>query len=439
MHTGGYDEPRKTVEQILPNDNLTQWTYTFQGAGPSAYTTALARWRATASRAWLYSAIYKARASSPERDELIRVALAVPVGETGGPAIRYAAARLLALTGDVSQARDVLDGVLAELRDLPSALNIALEARAQVARDLDEFLKLAPRRVIMASTELDDAEFESAATPGRWYSDRSEIAQHRRLAGLPRLDGGAEVVLSRRLPLRLLRDIALAGTALPKHLTAELRLAAFTRAALLGRIDVARELGGAVASDHPSIKAEMQRFLDADPAKAEAEAAFVLAKLPGAKPYMSRGYGRALAAHEHDEWGRNWWHRLNDEDMSELDYPNEIPVRFDLPELPFLSAADRQEAAAEWKRLAEQPEGYNWIAGRIVRAVREQPGRPGAAESLYRAISVLINNWHSHISARESPELRAAARLLSTRYRNTSWYRKAAGSDAFWLQQLMNP
>ncbi len=310
-----------------PADALSRWILAFQG--DSGYKAALAEWRRTKSRAWLYAALWRADSSAP--DELIDTALAVGLDTPGGPALRYAAARLLASKGRFDEACEHTDQVLAALATFPSAQNRAAQLRVQLARDREEFVRLAPRKVIYAATELDTDEWQSQDQPDlRWIDHQlpqfrewirretiESAARAAKLMSLPRFDETAADIFNERLPLRSLRAVA-ASDGLPPHLRDELRVVTWTRAVLLNRFDIAGQLGPAVATLHPKLGPEMRRFLDQP---SEETAAFVLLKLPGARPYVSRGYGRNVPLDEHDEWGRNWWYRFTEPEMHAIDLP----------------------------------------------------------------------------------------------------------------------
>lgn len=431
--------------QQLPNDPLSRWTRFFQS--PTGGAEALRQWMRTKSPAWLYAAISKTQAP-----DLIEPALAVPLDAPGGAALHYHAARLLAARGDFSRARDRLAAVLSQFSDYPSAQNEALTALTQVAPDIGEFLRIAPRRVILASDEMDTGEFRGIdkPSPHQWRAATPEIARDvrkqvlnaaehaSRLAKLERLDLTGATIFNTRLPLELLRNIGRVNDTLPPHLLNELRLVVWTRAILLKRMDVAREFAPYVAALHPIVEPEMRAFLAAsDGRPAETAAAFVLLKLPGARPYMSWAYGRDLSAIKHDEWGRNWWYSFRPADMYGYDLPYWADKDFGphaslsvqiLPHLAFLVPEQERQAEQEWSELSKTGErGLNWIALRISAAIAKDPARSAAPEILFNVLrSASLIQWASppDLDAPQ-PGLRAVYKLLSTRYRGTRWFGKA--------------
>jgi hypothetical protein len=429
----------------LPSDPLSRWTRLFQS--PTSGAEALREWRRTKSLAWLYAAISKS-----EAPELIEPALAVPLDAPGGAALHYHAARLLAARGDLVSARDQLEAVLSCLSDYPSARNQALTVLTQVAPDVGAFLRTATRRAILASDEMDSDEFRGIDKPlsYQWRAATPELAREMRkqvlnaaerasqLAKLERLDLTSATIFNTSLPLELLRNIGRANDTLPPHLLNELRLVVWTRAILLKRMDVAREFAPHIAELYPVVEPEMRAFLSApDGGPAESAAAFVLLKLPGARPYMSWDYGRNLSAIKHDEWGRNWWYSFSPADMYGYDLPYWADRDFGphaslyvqiLPHLAFLMPEQEKQAEREWTELSKTSErGLNWIALRISAAIAKDPGRSGAPEILFNVLrSASLVQWAFPPDYNApQPGLKAVYKLLSTRYRGTRWFGKA--------------
>jgi hypothetical protein len=174
----------------------------------------------------------------------------------------------------------------------------------------------------------------------------------------------------------------------------------------------------------------MTRFLEAP---SEEAAAFVLLKLPGARPYVSRGYGRNLPVTELDEWARNWWYRFHADDMYALDLPyvggmmGAGPVTVPLATLSFVTAEQKTKATMEMKQLKANGErGLNWIAVRVARAIRREPRMPGAADALFAIIeSCAVTPWAFPPDADQPQTGRDAAyRLFTTRFRLTPQFRE---------------
>ncbi|MEK7406880.1 MAG: hypothetical protein AAB225_17530 [Acidobacteriota bacterium] len=110
-----------------------------------------------------------------------------------------------------------------------------------------------------------------------------------------------------------------------------------------------------------------------------------------------------------------------------------------LPQLPFLSPEEASEAAQELALLRKTGErGLNWIAQRIATAVERDPRRPDAAEILFRVLeSARVGQWGDRPDWElPHPGLRAAHRLLSTRYRTSKWFREFRDAPGYGLPRL---
>ena len=300
--------------QTLANDSLSRWIRVLQSNGKTAYRAALREWRRRRSEAWLYAALAKADGQEEGVLELCETAVRVPLDSPGGPGLHYQAARVLGAQGEFERAREELSRVIERLGDLPSARNQALSLNAQLSPDVQTFLRLAPRHVILASDEMDSDELRGvdhvnrdearAVTPELerqvWREMQARAKHASELAKLDRLDLPTAEVFNRRIPLDVLNR-AVTEPGLPRHLGDELRLVVWTRAVLLKRWDVARELAPSIAATYPVVKSEIDAFIASpDPSN---EAAFVLLKLPGARPYMSWAYGRDVPVPKQDESG----------------------------------------------------------------------------------------------------------------------------------------
>ena len=415
LYLNGMDEYSGTPQVQWPRDPISRWILAFQkGLVPPNPT----------SRAWLYATLWHKSAGSVNQIEAAMASGAIP--------LRYLAARHLARQGSFQQARAALAPVLAAFEHLPSAKNLALQLHTQLAPTWDDFLQRAPRTVIFASSEVDSDEWQSSAVPDleqlryQLPKFREQIRQSMltgsakaaALAALPRWDESAFAILNQRCSLRVLLSAANSDK-LPGHLRDDLALVVFTRAVLLNRWAEARE----VAPRIPSPK--LTEFLK-DPT--EDTAAMVLLDLPGARPFVSFGYGRNRPVSEHAEYLSNWWSRIGLTEALDADLAYPSHLRNGNPALntplPFLTPEQLREADQEWDILRKSGQmGLNWIADKTVTAVRANPTRPGAAERLYRVVIASRRGWWSHGSADPLPEpaTEAAAQLLQTRYRNTKW------------------
>ncbi|MFN7924281.1 MAG: hypothetical protein U0Q16_29535 [Bryobacteraceae bacterium] len=420
--------PKPTVPAgNRPPDALSQWILAFR-YGVDA-STAISTWKRTGSRAWLYAALWYSRESATP--ELLDAARQLPQ-----PVMHYAASRVLLEKGQFDTARELADKAAAQLAMLPSAHNRALQLRAQLSATPEEFARLAARKVVVSSSEFDPAEWKSHDDRSYWErgADPSEIdkfaARRRALRVLPRFDDRAADIFNERIPLLILVRLAESGD-LPPHIRQELAVVAWLRAVLLSRIEVARRAAPLVAKAIPAVAPAAQRYLAAPSGQ---NAALVLLELPGARPYVSRGYGRALPITECEELGRNWWFRLNEEQMHGIDMPynragsmgRELPSSPLLPKrLPFLTDVEQREAAAESEALRSTKGGVQYVSEYTMDALRNNPSRADAPQLLRRLLDGARRGpWPVAPDDDDKyPALAEAWRLFSTRYRSSPSFR----------------
>ncbi|MBL8292238.1 MAG: hypothetical protein JNN08_10405, partial [Bryobacterales bacterium] len=154
---GVYMKPAPPAWAEQPKDDLSQWLLILQNDQPWTLQAARDHWRRTKSPAWLYAALVKSKAD--ETGELREAAVSIPAAHPGSAPLHYHAARLEAWAGDHNAARERLAAMLPGLARQPSARNRVLALTAQLAPTISELLRLAPRTVILPSSEMDRGEF----------------------------------------------------------------------------------------------------------------------------------------------------------------------------------------------------------------------------------------------------------------------------------------
>lgn len=381
-----WDRRMLPPEKDWPTDALSRWLLTAKDQRPEAAARAAAEWSRTRSAAWLMIAMDRASDASDAQ-------MMATASESKIMGIRFHHARLLALKGEWDAARRTLTEIDAQAAGQRSTRNRILTLRCQLAADEGEFLRLAPRVVIMPGNETDDAEFPHRDHPPQ------------KLASLPWWDETSETILTQRVPLEKLARWVVDSRA-PVHLAAELKRVVWTRALLLGRGDVAARFGEA---------------------RNEVAAARAMLKLPGARPFVSRGYGRDLPAKEFDVWGQNWWYRMTEEEMHAVGWDTwhrDARARL-LPRLPFLSEADERQAGTEWAALGKAPRGLAWIGERVIRWAEANPKDTEAPAELIRLVDAsIVRFWARSPLLNDEPTVKRARRLIETRYRDTEWHRQ---------------
>jgi len=321
----------------------------------------VASWREHRTLPWLVAALQAATPRDAAVPELLAAARAVKPDSPGYVTVNYRSVRLM----PPDDARALADRLLAG--DMPaSARNQFRAERMRLARDFDDFLRYAPRRPVASSTY-----------------DVQPVDQKQDY-----LDADATDILNRDVPLALLKQAA-AGNVLPDPIRQELRHA----------ISV-RELVFSKAPDFDQV--------------------FSLLKTPGLRPYLDAGYGRFTAELDKlDPYHDNWWCSPN---ALNVDYGNTRSfLSSDPTSQPFLEAADRDQAAAEWKKLQAMASAPDWLAAQALAFARAHPQDPRVPEALYLVVRA---TRFGCTDAHTGDFSHRAFDLLHQKYPTTEWAKK---------------
>jgi hypothetical protein len=268
LHQGcDYDCEHLTLDLVpafLRNDDLSDWILTLQTQDPNAYSHALERWRATASRAWLAVALIKAVKTSPNITRLMRDARTVASDAPEFPTVAHELIRLQISLGNRDAARSLLDQIISTSFDLlpVSARNEFLEQRTLLAKSMTEFLKFSQRKPVAFNDygrigKLADLFQLAKASWNSRYSDQTKEEYEKDTERTYRdllpwderfvFDEETADILNWHFPLAALVDAAHDQT-LPDYLQRQLILAAWTRAILFERHELANQITSDIES-----------------------------------------------------------------------------------------------------------------------------------------------------------------------------------------------
>jgi hypothetical protein len=322
-------------------------------------TGALEYWRAAHTLPWLIAALQAASPRDTATPELLAAARAVKADSPGFLTVNYQVVRLL----PPDDARTVADQMLAG--EMPTAArNQFRTERMRLARDFEDFLRYAPRRPV--------AELTDGVEPIDTSSDL--------------LDGDSTLVLNRDVPLELLKQ-ASTSTLLPDAAREQLKQVASIRALVL--------------SDSPDFNS-----------------VFALLNAPGKRPYVDPGYGRyTKELAKIDPYRDNWWCAAS---ATNLPYNSELRKPDDTG-APFLAKAERDQAAAEWKKLESIATGPNWLTAQTLAFAQAHPQDPRVPEALYLA----VRSTRYGCTDKDTGDLsHRAFDLLHRHYPNSDWAKK---------------
>jgi len=396
---------------------------------PEAVDHILSRWDATQSDAWLVAAMTALPPDHPRVPEFLERAATVGVASPAFATTAFHQARLLIRTGNLVDARQVLDRALAQPSLPIGTTNLFKSARLLTARSLDDFMR--------------DAVRSRVAPPPDLLAESPEVRMAKDV-----LDRDVIDQLNEALPLSLLRRIA-DRPELPHVARTDLRLAVFTRAFLLDDLSTVRALVPDLMKADPTITSAIERFPALDDDRLRDEFVVLLLRTPGLRPFVPASSFR-------DPWWRgplslraisglrdNWWCSMSDAPRREQFFgpftPGRRASRFSeaqrglhaddtrLPPLVFLSDDERSEADTEWEALTQVDTAPNELGRRGLDWARRNPDDPRVPEVLHRIVQAVRLGCTDPSSGAFA---KSAFELLHSRYGKSPW----AARTPYWYR-----
>lgn len=409
----------KKSAPALKADDLSDWIATLQSIRPEALQHSVERWQATRSEPWLIAALSHAQGKDAKTSELISAALKVQPTSPAFASARFHAVRLLIESGKNDEARNLLDQLLKSNRAQfdDSSLNLLMSKRTMLATTLDDFLTYAPRVPTALSWNDDGRELPA--------DDETVSSEMKDLKGQARFDYDAGTALNQQIPLALLKEAAR-----NKYIVAPLRRdiaqAAWLRAVILGDTKTADDLVAPLTALAPELSPLLDAYVSAPtpPAK-KFSAIYAWLKFPGLEPVVDIGIGRRTPLNQQDPYRDNWWcgaAYLMPE--KEVDHEQEGLPSFTAhttQPLLFLSAVEKAAAEREWKTLAAQGAGPNYISQQVIQWANSTPNDPRLPEALHLAVMTTRYGCSDDQTGRWS---KAAFDVLHRKYPNSTWAKK---------------
>jgi hypothetical protein len=419
----------------LQGGDMTDWIFTFHQAGDDAYQHSLQRWQETKSLPWLVAALSQADAKDSAVPALFAAVSKITPDSPAYITLAFHRLRLLEQSGHAGVARHDLDLLLSQQGPaMPiSARNEFLALRMKLASNLAEFLQFAPR----ISTDAAGVE----PIPSGKSDDDSGTPEY--ALTRPHFDSDASVVLTEKLPLRLLADAA-KSSVLPSSLRADVAVAAWTRAVQLKNDAIAREMTPVLSELVPELNDTLAEYSAApDGQPREFAAVFAILRNPGFRPFVSASPGRGWfygASEPHfgslDNLGDNWWCRFalsQNEQNGRGFYGMFSTLRSSLQEIyrgglvlepAFLSVEEKKAAAGEVDALAALPSAPRWLGQLAVEWAKAHPDDARIPEALHLAIRA----WRygcTETDQNDAPnDSKEAFEILHARYPDSEWTKK---------------
>jgi hypothetical protein len=394
-------------EDAKTSGEMSDWINTFKvpeeenpAKTAEAEAHAVERWQATRSLPWLVAALASAKNDDKSTGALLDAAAKVEPSSPAFVMVTYHRARLLLNRGDVTEGKRALDGVLALPNDAlgVSTRNLFSELRMPLAASIDDFVR------------------DAARLPAGMDNETIASPPYETL-----FDTDAATVINEALPISSLIEAARIPK-LPDSIRAQLVAAAFTRAIVMGRTDMALSLVPEMHRDFDDdIKEPLNRFAAAPPSRRRIEALDLLLHVPGLSPFVTPYEGRVnmrtkVTALIHGPEHQNWW-CVGGLQHFEVIYPDARNRHASLQRPRFAEArAIRDAFASEEKEL--QISGASFMLRGAITWAKEYPDDARVPEAL--ALAVRGTQWACPDAA--TAKLASSAfDLLHTRYRTTKW------------------
>jgi tetratricopeptide (TPR) repeat protein len=362
---GGMSWSKEETSEVEKSSELAAWLLSMSSRPPAdAGERALEWWRKDHRPVWLISALI----NGTDRDvpELIAAAEGLKPGSPEFVSVTYFATIRAMKLRQYDRARKIADRALQQKLEITSQ-NSFRELRLRLARNFGEFLRFVGRR---ADPSL--ALFEGHEVEGTHDSRWPEASI---------FDWDGIDAFNLQLPLALWHQASTSPT-----LSAEMRLriseAGWVRALVLGRSDEARKFMERIVALNPSAASVGANYLAAADAKeAQFGAVYIALRTPGLAPILGVPDAPApnLSRAQNYGWGADFY-RYDRSSGQNFSKPSTNP-------LPFLTAADRSVAGAEWSKVrASTPWDATYLLRQTLEWSRLHPDDKRVPEALHRAV-----------------------------------------------------
>ncbi len=411
-------------------DDLADWLITLQSEARPATQHAVARWRATHSRAWLFVALTRGDLGN-DSSELLKAAAHVPPTSPVDVAINFYLSRILRSRGDLAGARSVIAEILSSHPKLPiSAFNLLQDEQLMASPDVDSFTSLLGREPAYISNGFDEGPPSCYSTECEVFYGLKKADKNSRL--LQQFDLVTAGILTNRIPVEVLSRIAQSGK-LPQNLQSNIVIAAWSRAALLDKPTIASGLMVVAGKSQPLSKTYLEQYASAQSREERRFAAvFTILHFPGMRPYVDSP-PRTTAFSKIDNYRENWWcsdvGSIVDSGNAEKDTLSDIQLnqlsrQMVLPSPPFLTSDQARDAQSELKQLQKLGAAADYLPATVLQWVKAHPDDPRAPEALHFAVRATRYGCYNAAKSDAKPTKsysREAFQLLHKKYEDSPW------------------
>lgn len=414
----------ENLDQLSHDDELTDWILTLQGKGGQALVHGIEKWQAVRSTPWLIAVLWKLPATHTEADRVLAAAADVRRESPGFLTVAFLRVRLLAWMNRRDEARRLMADLPSRASaDVPQgAINLLTAERLMLAPSFEAFASAIARLPI--------GEYQSA------YGPSEPVPPAPPPTAVPSLDRDAAILLTERMPLDRLADLA-ESPRIPMRLRVRIAAAAWVRAVLLRRDAVGLRAAGVLTSI-PNLAAALRAYVTAqNPEDRHYAGILAITRAPGLAAFVGESDEAGYAAHSADadvvpNSSEGWWwcsFKRSDYTGRSSAYQGygpsvfpEILYKDKLPAFPeFLTVQEQSDTNAEFEQLVASGTAPNYLADEAVAWAKARPHDEAAAEAL--ALAIVGTRRGCSDDSTGSHSQRAFATLHKL-FPNTRWARQ---------------
>ncbi len=388
-------------------------------------------WRKKHSLPWLVAALTNNGLRNSENLDLYEAAKRVSSNSVAYLTCRFYIGDALIAANKKAATRHMLAQVFAIRNMPPSARNIFRMQMAAASDSIAEYLQYSvqtPPEILQSSTDLVTPKFLKVE------------ANHSYLTETPAFDTNVAADVSRNAPLSTWMALTV-NKFIPSKFRAIVLRAAWTRAILLQRDDLALQISDALAATNPVLSSAVAKFKNAGAGlpRQFASACLVLRNF-GMSPYLLGGDERHGAAINQFDWyNNNFWIpfplKQDNKSDDETSWNYNVTVGYsgskEFQKLingydqnglnTRLSAIEKKQASAE-RALLLKNHPSRFFGQIVLDWARLHPSDPDVPEMLYKIVR--LPKW-TDASAVGSEYSRKAYLVLHSRYQGNKWTKKA--------------
>jgi hypothetical protein len=393
-------------------------------SGKQVAANALAQWRASHAGTWLIAAMANTQPDDPAASDLLAAAAKLPKDSPAWIAATYNRLRLMP---DAAAMRATLASMATDLQHTPqrSTTNLFQLLNQRTSPTLADFLQSA------ASLPAGFSDFDSD------LPDPPDTKPVTSLCNLPGSSAAtflfnpdAATILNTRMPLALLAQAA-EDKQLPRNLSFQIAQSTWTRALLLNQPEIARRMSPILIGCYPSWKPYLDSYDSAaTPDARRAAALLALMRFPSNEPLVRAGVEREDGFAGYSQYRDNWWNASDTAQPPTSDNPAGKPSTFfgtqpatpaQLPDPPFLTAANRAVAEKEIAELRKTPCASDYFATAALDWQKQHPDDPRTPDILGFAERVVRNGCRTDATKELNHRLFV---IVQTRYPKSEWAKR---------------